>query len=132
MDDNLTRTKAYEDVGNAIDDLMNACRGIAKKMSLKRAGTKVMDTRNNMMSLVPDLIKDWHESSARGAAARALIMCKAHFSSMDLAQISLGVLKSTNVNQLIREVSGFDSLFASRVNHEERYEARVSGWLHQI
>jgi hypothetical protein len=61
-----------------------------------------------------------------------LIMCKAHFSAIDLAQISLWVLKSTNVNQLIREVSGFDSLFASRVNHEERYEARVSGWLHQI
>jgi hypothetical protein len=88
-DDNLTRTKAYEDVGNAIDDLMNACRGIEKKPSLKRAGTKVMDTMNNMMSLVPDLIKDWNESSARGAAARALIMCKAHFSAIDLAQISL-------------------------------------------
>jgi hypothetical protein len=28
-------------------------------------------------------------------------------------------LKSTNVNQLIREVSGFNSLFASCVNHED-------------
>jgi hypothetical protein len=73
-DANLTRTEAYEDVKNAIDDLVNACWGIAKKLSLKRAGTKVMDTMTNMMSLVPDLIKDRQESSAHGAAAHALII----------------------------------------------------------
>jgi hypothetical protein len=49
-------------------------------------------------------------------------MCKAHFSTMDLAKISLGVSKATNVNQLIREVSGYNSLFASRVNHREWFE----------
>jgi hypothetical protein len=41
---NLTRTEAYEDVRNATGDLMNACRGMAKKLSLKQAGTKVIDT----------------------------------------------------------------------------------------
>jgi hypothetical protein len=118
-DDNLTQTKAYEDVGNAIDDLMNACRGIAKKLCLKWVDTKVMYKMTNMMSLMPDLMMDWQEPSARGAVARALIMCKAHFPTMDLAHIALGVPKSTNIKQLIREVSEFDSLFASRVNHEE-------------
>jgi hypothetical protein len=34
-DDGLTRTKAYEDVGNAIDDVMSAYRGVAKKTITK-------------------------------------------------------------------------------------------------
>ena len=101
---------------------MTACRGVAKKLSLKRASTKVMDTMTNLMSLVPELIRDWQESSARGAAGRVLVMCKAHFPTMDLAKISQGVPKSTNVNQLIRDIRGYDSLYASRVNHEEWFE----------
>ncbi|KAK1683058.1 hypothetical protein QYE76_043906 [Lolium multiflorum] len=51
-DDKLTRTKAYEDVGSSIEDLMNSCRGIANKLSFKRASTKVMETVTNMMSMV--------------------------------------------------------------------------------
>jgi hypothetical protein len=88
-DDNLTRTEAYEDVGSAIEDLMNACRGIAKKLSLKRAGTKMMDTMTHMMLLVPELIQDWQESSARGAATHALIMCKAHFGLWIMGKLPL-------------------------------------------
>jgi hypothetical protein len=101
---------------------MNACWGVAITLSLKRASTKVMDTMTNMMSMVPDLVIDWQESSARGAADCALIMCKAHFLDMDLVHIARGVPKATNIKKLISEVSGFDSLFASRVNHEEWYE----------
>jgi hypothetical protein len=41
---------------------------------------------------------------------------------MYFTHIALGVPKSTNIKQLIREVSGFDSLFSSHVNHEEWYE----------
>jgi hypothetical protein len=41
---------------------------------------------------------------------------------MDFAHVALGVSKVTNTKQLIREVSGFDSLFSFRVNHEEWYE----------
>jgi hypothetical protein len=96
--------------------------GVATKLALKRASTKAMDTMTNMMSMVPDLIRDWQESSACGAAAHALIMCKAHFLAMNLVHIALGVPKATNIKKIIREVSGFDSLFASRVNHKEWYE----------
>jgi hypothetical protein len=62
------------------------------------------------MSLVPELISDWQGPSARGAAGCALVTCKAHFPTMELAKISLGVPKATNMNQLIREVSGYDSV----------------------
>jgi hypothetical protein len=57
-DDKLTRAEAYVNVGNAIKDLIEACRGIAVKLSLKRARTKVIDTMTKMMAMVPDMIRD--------------------------------------------------------------------------
>jgi hypothetical protein len=122
QDEKLTRTEAYEDIRNAIEDLMEARRGIATKLSLKRASTKAMDTMTKMMSMVPNLIRDWQESPACGAVAPFLVMCKAHFPTMDLANIARVVPKATNVKKLIKEFSGFNSLFSSRVNHEEWYE----------
>ena len=87
QDDKLTCAEAYVDVGNAIEDLIEACRGIAVKLSLKRARTKVIDTMTKMMLMVPDVIRDWQESSARDDAAHVLVMCKAHFPTMDVANI---------------------------------------------
>jgi hypothetical protein len=102
-DDGLTRTEAYEDVGNAIDDLMSAaCRGVTKKLSLKRASTKVMDTMTNLMSLVPELIRDWQESSAHGASAVPWL-CSKHIFLPWTWRRSLGVPKDANVNQLVRK-----------------------------
>jgi hypothetical protein len=41
---------------------------------------------------------------------------------MDYGKIALVIPKSTNIKPLLREVSGWDSLFAFRVNHEEWHE----------
>jgi hypothetical protein len=122
QDDKLTRAEAYVDIGNAIKDLIEACWGIATKLSLKRARTKVIDTMTKMMAMVPDMIRDWQESSTRGAAAHVLVMCKAHFLTMDFANIARGVPKATNVKKLIKEFSGFDSLFSSRVKWYDKHE----------
>ncbi|KAK1666404.1 hypothetical protein QYE76_054563 [Lolium multiflorum] len=83
---------AYEEAGNSIKDLTEACRNIAQKLSLKKARTTVIDTMTKLMKMVPDLIGDWQDPEA------------------------------TNVKQLLGETRGFDTLFANRVDHSPWYE----------
>ncbi|KAK1653061.1 hypothetical protein QYE76_070866 [Lolium multiflorum] len=55
---NLKRTEAYNEARISIDALFEACRGIAKTLSLKKAKTTVIDTMTKLMQQVPDFIKD--------------------------------------------------------------------------
>jgi hypothetical protein len=121
-DAGISHADAYEEAGNSIEDLIEACRKIAQKLSLKKARTTVIDTMTKLMKMVPDLIGDWKESSARGAAATALAMCKAHFTAMDYARIAIGVTKSFNIKNLLAETRGFDKLFTNRMDHSSWYE----------
>jgi hypothetical protein len=66
-------------------------------MNLKRAGTTVIDRMTKLMRMVPDLIKDWQASSARGVASLTLATCKPHFPGMNLAEVARRVPKGTNV-----------------------------------
>jgi hypothetical protein len=54
----LSRTEVYEEARNSIDDLFQACRGIAEILSLKRSRTTLIDTMTKMMKMVPDLVRD--------------------------------------------------------------------------
>jgi hypothetical protein len=121
-DNGVSRVETYEEAGNYIEDLLEACRNIARRLSLKKARTTVIDTMTKLMCMVPDLIGDLQESSARGAAATALAMCKAHFPAMDFARIDVGVLNATNIKNLLAETNGFDTLFSNRVDHSSWYE----------
>ncbi|KAK1685691.1 hypothetical protein QYE76_046539 [Lolium multiflorum] len=87
---NLKRTEAYDEARKSIDALFEACRGIATALSLKKAKTTVIDTMTKLMGLVPDFIKDWQKSSARGVASLVLATCKAHFPSLNLATVARG------------------------------------------
>ncbi|KAK1647973.1 hypothetical protein QYE76_065778 [Lolium multiflorum] len=87
----LSRMEAYEDVRNSIDDLFEACRGIAKSLNLKRAGTTLINRMTKLMRMVPELIKDWQASSSHGVASLTLATCKAHFPAMDFASVARGV-----------------------------------------
>ncbi|KAK1606729.1 hypothetical protein QYE76_030402 [Lolium multiflorum] len=120
-DSTLKRTEAYEEAQNAIDDLFEACRGIAKSLSLKRAGTTLIDTMTKLMRQVPELIKDWQESSSRGVASLTLAMCKAHFPAMNFADVARGAPKGTNIRAALAETQGYDRLFSGRVNHSFWY-----------
>ncbi|KAK1678939.1 hypothetical protein QYE76_039787 [Lolium multiflorum] len=117
----LKRTEAYEEVQSSIDNLFEACRGVAKSLSLKRAGTAVIDTMTKLIKQVPELIKDWQESSARGVASLVLATCKAHFPTMNFADVSRGTPKSANMRALLAETQGYDRLFVGRVNHSFWY-----------
>jgi hypothetical protein len=118
----LSRTETYKEAQNSIDDLFQACRGITETLSLKRSRTSIIDRMTKMMKMVPDLIRDWQESSARGAASIALAMCKLYFPAMNFATVARGVPKGTNVKKGLAETEGFDTLFAKRVHHSAWYE----------
>jgi hypothetical protein len=120
-DATLKRTEAYEEAQSSIDNLFEACRGVAKSLSLKRAGTTVIDTMTKLIKQVPELIKDWQESSARGVASLVLATCKAHFPTMNFADVSRGAPKGTNMRALLAETQGYDRLFVGRVNHSFWY-----------
>ncbi|KAK1648634.1 hypothetical protein QYE76_066439 [Lolium multiflorum] len=117
----LSSMEAYKEARNSIDDLFKACRGIAKSLSLKRAGTTLIDRMTKLMRMVPDLIKDWQESSSRGVASITLAMCKAHFPTLSFASVARGVPKGTNIKASLAETQGYDRLFAGRVNHSFWY-----------
>ncbi|KAK1631011.1 hypothetical protein QYE76_005326 [Lolium multiflorum] len=120
-DATLKRNEAYEEAQSSIDSLFEACRGVAKSLSLKRAGTTVIDTMTKLIKQVPELIKDWQESSARGVASLVLATCKAHFPTMNFADVSRGAPKGTNMRALLAETQGYDRLFVGRVNHSFWY-----------
>ncbi|KAK1627168.1 hypothetical protein QYE76_001483 [Lolium multiflorum] len=114
-------TEAYEDAWNSIDDIFEACHGIAKSLNLKRAGTTLIDRMTKLMRMVLELIKDWQASSARGVASLTLATCKAHFPAMDFASVARGVPKGTNIMLTLAETQGYDRLLAERVNHSFWY-----------
>ncbi|KAK1610684.1 hypothetical protein QYE76_034357 [Lolium multiflorum] len=118
---NLTRTEAYDEARISIDALFEACRGIATALSLKKAKTTVIDTMTKLMKLVPDFIKDWQESSARGVASLILATCKAHFPSLNLANVARGAPKGSDMDALLAETEGYEQLFVRRVDHSLRY-----------
>ncbi|KAK1651043.1 hypothetical protein QYE76_068848 [Lolium multiflorum] len=117
----LKRTEPYEEAQSSIDNLFEACRGVAKSLSLKRAGTAVMDTMTKLIKQVPELIKDWQESSARGVASLVLATCKAHIPTMNFADVARGVPKGANLRNLLAETQGYDRVFVGRVNHSFWY-----------
>ncbi|KAK1650037.1 hypothetical protein QYE76_067842 [Lolium multiflorum] len=120
-DSTLKRTEAYDEARSSIDELVEACRGIAKSLSLKKAKTTVIDTMSKLMRQVLELIKDWQESSARGVASLVLATCKAHFPTMRFADVARDTFKGTNMRTILAETQGFDRLFVGRVNHSFWY-----------
>ncbi|KAK1696517.1 hypothetical protein QYE76_013214 [Lolium multiflorum] len=118
---NLKRTEAYDEARISIDALFEACRGIAKTLSLKKAKTTIIDTMTNLMEQVPDFIKDWQKSSARGVASLVLATCKAHFPSLNFANVARGAPKGSDMGAILAETQGYEQLFVRRVNHSFWY-----------
>ncbi|KAK1607932.1 hypothetical protein QYE76_031605 [Lolium multiflorum] len=118
---NLKRTEAYEEAHKSIGGLFEACRGIAKTLSLKKAKTSVIDTMTQLMELVPDFIKDWQKSSARGVASLVLATCKAHFPALNFANVARGAPKGSDMGVILAETQGYEKLFVRRVNHSFWY-----------
>ncbi|KAK1609402.1 hypothetical protein QYE76_033075 [Lolium multiflorum] len=76
---------------------------------------------DKLIFLVPDFIKDWQESSARGVASLILATCKAHFPSLNLANVARGAPKGSDMDALLTEPEGYEQLFVRRVDHSFWY-----------
>ncbi|KAK1631103.1 hypothetical protein QYE76_005418 [Lolium multiflorum] len=117
----LKRMEAYDEARSSIDALFAACRGIAKTLSLKRAKTSLIDTMTKLMEQVPEFIKDWQESSARGVASLVLATCKAHFPALNFADVARGTPEGSDMGAILSETKGFEQLFVRQVNHSFWY-----------
>ncbi|KAK1629102.1 hypothetical protein QYE76_003417 [Lolium multiflorum] len=121
IESSSSRMEAYDEARSSIDALFAACRGFAKTLSLKRAKTTVIDTMTKLMEQVPEFIKDWQESSARGVASLVLATCKAHFPSLNFADVARGTPEGADMRAILSETKGFEQLFVRRVNHSFWY-----------
>jgi hypothetical protein len=65
---------------------------------------------SKLMKQVPEFIKDWQESSARGVASLVLATCKAHFPTLNFADIARDTPKGANMRSILAETQGFDQL----------------------
>jgi hypothetical protein len=77
-----------------LDGLLNAGRQACG--SLQIAGSSNLTTigLTKKLLLVPGLVADWKQSSARGGARTALTLAKAHYPELDLDLITSGIPKS--------------------------------------
>jgi hypothetical protein len=77
-----------------LDGLLNAGRQACG--SLQRAGSASLSTigLTKKLLLVPGLVADWKQSSARGSARTALTLAKAHYPKLDLDLITSSIPES--------------------------------------
>jgi hypothetical protein len=77
-----------------LDGLLNA--GCLACGSLQIAGSSGLSAigLTKKLLLVPELVADWKQSSARGGTRTALTLAKAHFPELDLDLITSGIPES--------------------------------------
>jgi hypothetical protein len=101
-----------------LDGLLNAGRQACG--SLQIAGSSSLTTigLTKKLLLVPGLVADWKQSSARGGARTALTLAKAHYPELDLDLITSSIPKSSEDGAPVDEaasrqsVLGYDQLCA--------------------
>jgi hypothetical protein len=81
---------AKKELDGLLNDGCQACRSlqIACSASLSAIGL------TKKLLLVPGLVVDWKQSSARGGARTALTLAKAHYPELDLDLVTSGIPES--------------------------------------
>jgi hypothetical protein len=112
-----------------LDGLLNA--GPQACGSLQIAGSAGLSAigLTKKLLLMPGLVADWKQSSARGGARTALTLAKAHYPELDLDLITSDILESAEDGALVDEaairqsVLGYDQLCALGTQLNVYYEA---------
>jgi hypothetical protein len=112
-----------------LDGLLNAGRQACG--SLQIAGSSGLSAigLTKKVLLVPGLVADWKQSSARGGARTALTLAKAHYPELDLDLITSGIPESGEDGAPVDEatirqsVLGYDQLCALGTQLNIYYEA---------
>jgi hypothetical protein len=112
-----------------LDGLLNT--GCLACGSLQIAGSSDLSTigLTKKLLLLPTLVADWKQSSARGGARTAVTLAKAHYPELDLDLITSGIPESSEDGTPVDEatirqsVLGYDQLRALGTQLNVYYEA---------
>jgi hypothetical protein len=78
-----------------LDGLLNAGCQACSSLQLAGSSNLIAIGLTKKLLLVPGLVTNWKQSSARGGARTALTLAKAHYPEMDLDLITSGILESS-------------------------------------
>jgi hypothetical protein len=112
-----------------LDGLLNAGRGACGSLQIVGSSTLSAIGLTKKLLLVPRLVADWKQSSARGGARTTLTLAKAHCPKLDLDLITSGIRESnedgTSVDEaaIQQSVLGYDQLCALGTQLNVYYEA---------
>jgi hypothetical protein len=101
-----------------LDGLLNAGRQACRSLQIVGSASLSAIGLTKKLLLVPGLLADWKQSSARGGARTALTLAKAHYPELDLDLITSGIPESGEDRALVDEaairqsVLGYDQLCA--------------------
>jgi hypothetical protein len=112
-----------------LDGLLNAGRQACGSLQIVGSSGLTAIGLTKKLLLVPGLVADWKQSSARGGARTALTLAKAHYPELDLDLITFGIPESGEDGAPVDEaairqsVLGYDQLCALGTQLNVYYEA---------
>jgi hypothetical protein len=112
-----------------LDGLLNAGRQACGSLQIAGSSGLTAIGLTKKLLLVPGLVADWKQSSARGGARTALTLTKAHYPKLDLDLITSGILESGEDGAPVDEaairqsVLGYDQLCTLGTQLNVYYEA---------
>jgi hypothetical protein len=112
-----------------LDGLLNAGRQACGSLQIAGSSNLTAIGLTKKLLLVPGLVADWKQSSARGGARTALTLAKAHYPELDLDLITSGIPKSGEDEAPMDEAAirqsmlGYDQLCALGTELNVYYEA---------
>jgi hypothetical protein len=112
-----------------LDGLLNAGHQVCGSLQIAGSSTLSAIGLTKKLLLVPGLVADWKQSSARGGTRTALTLAKAHYPELDLDLITSGIPESgedgapVNEAAIRQSVLGYDQLCALGTQLNVYYEA---------
>jgi hypothetical protein len=112
-----------------LDGLLNASRQACGSLQIVGSSGLSAIGLSQKLLLMPGLVADWKQSSARGGARTALTLAKAHYPELDLDLITSGIPKSgedrapVDKAAIRQSVLGYDQLCALGTQLNVYYEA---------
>jgi hypothetical protein len=121
-----------------LDGLLNAGRQACGSLQIAGLASLSAIGLTKKLLVLPMLVVDWKQSSARGGARTALTLVKAHYPELDLDLVTSDILESGEDGALVdkatirQSVLGYDQLCALGTQLNIYYEAYdLSGSLSQ-
>jgi hypothetical protein len=120
---------ATDDAKKELDGLLNAGRQACGSLQIAGSSNLTAIGLTKKLLLMPGLVADWKQSSARGGARTALTLAKAHYPELDLDLITSGILESGEDGASVDEAAirqsmlGYDQLYALGTQLNVYYEA---------